>query len=119
MSKKYLSIGVVNKNFNADKILDPEIASLYPGALWVSILSDLLKLTEFEIHTSDIILDLIQKNIINPSAVYLYCDEAFVESSGELIKLGCHPLILSTFESPIIARKFYSELDSFKPLFNS
>jgi hypothetical protein len=115
MKKKYLSIGVSSNSLNQDKILVKNIASNFPGAMWVSILKDTNN--QIEIHTSDVILNLIKTNNIEPKDVYLYCDENFIESSKALLKLGCIPFILTSFESPIFSRNFYRNLNNLKKLF--
>ena len=115
MIKKYLSIGVYSESLNNDKILQKNIASNFPGAMWVPLLKDLNN--QIQIHTSDVILNLIKADKIKPKDVYLYCDENYFESSNELLNLGCIPLILTSFESPIFSRKFYRELFKLKKVF--
>ena len=104
--------------FQQNKILDENVARLYPGALWVTRLAQSAEGRGIKTVTGDVAISLIRSGSLKPSDVMVLQEED--SSHGfELTRLGAQPLVVTCFESPLYARNFYSRLPEITAIFRN
>jgi len=102
--------------FNKNKLLDKEFSKSAIGAGWVYLLNELLQSYGIKVITGDIAIKMIGTKELEPEDV-LIIQELDAKHGKMLAKMGAHPFILTGFESPIYAYKFYDQLSTICPKF--
>jgi hypothetical protein len=95
--------------FADNQILTREVATKYPGALWIPELADKLSQRGIPMVTGDVALRGVRTGEIHPAAVWVIEEDRSPEAD-ELIRLGAKGKILLCFESPLFAPNFYRSL---------
>ncbi len=95
--------------FKNDRILDPEWAKKFPGALWMPALAKALKLRNIRVTTGDMALKLVEQGLCDSKDIGIiqHLDDPVTE---KLISLGAQPLVLTCFESPLYVPDFYTRV---------
>ena len=90
-----------------NNLFNEAIVTNYRWLKWAPFINNELNKLNIEVVTSDIAIIKIQKNEISPSEVGVvqFMDD---KDSLLLLKKGCIPLLLLTFESPVYATNFFS-----------
>lgn len=95
--------------FSRNRILDYEVAKNYPGALWSYFLKQFL-LDEYEVVTADIALENLGIGLWDCCDV-LVIQHVHDHIADSLVKMGCRPLLILCFESPLYVGHFYDHCD--------
>lgn len=95
--------------FLKNNILQPDIASQYPGALWIPELADKLARRGIAMMTGDVALSKVQAGEIDPHEISLI-QEDLSPDADKLIRLGAKGKVLLCCESPLFAASFYRNL---------
>lgn len=104
--------------FQENRILDENIAKNYPGALWLTELSQVAREHGMSVLTGDVAITKIQNESLQPSEI-LIIQEENCTIGFELIKMGAKPFLLVCGESPLYARNFYAHLPEISALFKN
>lgn len=91
--------------FKSNAILDENCANKYSGASWMPALRRILH-PDVEVVTSDVALQMLRDGNWNPNEIYVV-QHVHDHEAAQLIEKGCHPFLLTCFESPIYAGDFY------------
>jgi len=95
--------------FQENQILNPDIARLYPGALWIVFFASVAKKHGIEVVTGDVAIARLKKGACESSKVLVIQDDD-CPLGLELIQLGARAFVLTCFESPLYAYNFYNNL---------
>ena len=99
-------------------MLNKNWAKRFPGASWVPVFAELAKEKGLEVVSGDIALSNVQAGYWNAEDI-LVIQELDALHGRKLILLGAKPVILTGFESPIIAYLFYDRLPQIAPVFQN
>jgi Glycosyltransferase family 10 (fucosyltransferase) C-term len=88
-----------------NQLFEGDIAALYPGSSFASYVKKLCH-SDVVFYTADVALDLVKRHQLNPQCVAVIQHNQDPECV-ELIELGALPLLLTMYESPLYAGKFY------------
>ena len=99
-----------NKIFNNNKILDSDFAQRFPGALWISLLGEILKNEGLELIKGDIALEMLKNKLCKASDIYILQEENSLVGNL-LIKKGAIPFLIFSGESPLFSSFFYKNVD--------
>lgn len=102
--------------FQQNRILDENVAQLYPGALWVTRLTQYAKSRGIKTVTGDVAISLIRSGDLRSSDV-LVIQEDHSDHGFELLRMGAKPLVVTCLESPLYARDFYEHLPEIAEVF--
>jgi len=94
---------------NGNKIFDKDYAKNFPGALWCYYLKESLAKENIEVMTGDLALEGVKDGRYKPEDVYVI-QELENLHSDELLKAGAKALLLTCFESPLYAWRFYDKI---------
>lgn len=101
---------------NGNRIFDKEYAKNFPGALWCYYLKKSLAKDNIEVMTGDMALAGIKEGRYKPDDIYII-QELENSCSDELLKAGAKPLLLTCFESPLYAWRFYDRIPELAEIF--
>lgn len=105
-----ISISADILDLQDNRIFDPAIAKKYPGSQWAYELRKVCP-QSIQIVTADIALNKIKNKLFDPDWVYVI-QHGEDKISAELLSIGARPFLLTMFESPLYAGKFYDVLAS-------
>lgn len=104
--------------FNENRVFNVECASLYPGAMWLVCFSELCNKNKRKLVTGDVAISLINEKKILAEDVLIIQDDSSMHAE-ELLNLGAKPFLLMCLESPVYAKKFYFNLESYSKVFKN
>jgi hypothetical protein len=110
MNRKYIAYCTEISEFQDNKILNGEYASIFPGAFWIYLLYIKFKDINIGFITGDVAVLKIKENEISPNDIYII-QEMNSFHGKSLLKLGCNAFLLINFESPLYAYNFYDNLN--------
>jgi len=102
--------------FNNNQIFDINVASLFPGALWVALLANKLEKDCIKFFTGDLVIKEILSGNYKSTDVYIIQEENSFHGQ-KLQELGANSFLLFCGESPIFANFFYKEIDKISEKF--
>lgn len=91
-----------------NKLFDKNISAKFPGAMWVTHLRGQIP-NSVEFLTSDVALDRVKGKSLNPRNILLI-QHNFDRECNELVARGAKLVLLTMFESPLYASRFYDEV---------
>lgn len=94
---------------NNNKIFDQELARFYPGAGWASIFAEKIRTLGGVVITGDVAVAKIKKDEYKPEKI-LVIQELNSRQGELLVKMGAIPLVITCYESPMYAYRFYDNL---------
>lgn len=113
---KIVAICTDIETFNNNRLLDKEFSKSAIGACWVYLLNELLQSCDIKVVTGDVAIKMIETKQATPENV-LIIQELDAKHGKILVNKGAYPFILTGFESPIYAYKFYDQLNIMCPKF--
>lgn len=106
------------KEFQKNRCLDKSFCQRYPGASWMPYFAQLAKKKRIDVVSGDIALLNCTKGKWNFKDI-LVIQELNAQDGKKLISKGAYPFILTCFESPLVAYRFYDQLNSIAPQFKN
>lgn len=100
-----IAISAEPEQFRNNKIFNYEVSSQYPGASWMPRLKERLA-PDVLVITADVALQLIEAGKKNASDIFVI-QHVHDPMAAKLIDKGCHPFLITCFESPIYVGEFY------------
>ena len=106
---KIIAFSADSEPFRYERLLDKSWMAKFPGAAWLPILVENLRLKQLRVTSSDVALNHVNSGFwkANEIGVIQHLDNS---DSDKLIKLGATPLILMAMESPLYAKKFFDNI---------
>jgi hypothetical protein len=114
-SKLVISISAEISDLQNNRLFDLAVANRYPGSQWAHELRKVVD-PSIAIITADIALNLIERRECDPRNVYVI-QHGEDPISVALIARGAKPFLLTMFESPLYAGRFYDEIESISKKF--
>lgn len=115
MSIKILSFSADVPSLKNNKLFNSDDAVRYPGSSWVTHIKKLLP-HSLEFQTADFTLKLVESGKVDPKSVAVIQHNLDIECA-KLINLGALPFLLTMYESPLYAGRFYDCLDGKSKIF--
>lgn len=94
---------------NGNRIFDSTIAGRFPGSGWASVFSELMRIKNVEVVTGDVALEGVKNGKFMADKIYVIQEMDAVHGKA-LVRAGAHPFLISCYESPLYAFKFYDRL---------
>jgi hypothetical protein len=104
---KIISIFYEAPSLKNNKLFDESVVYKYRWLKWAPYIRNELKKINIEVVTSDVAIEKIRNKEVSPLSVGIIQLMADKESQY-LLKQGCVPLLLLTFESPVYATEFFT-----------
>jgi hypothetical protein len=108
-NKKIVSFSSEISQLKDNRLFDPKISKLYPGASWQYQVKDVLINFGYACVTADVALKKIISNEIHAKNI-LVIQHGNDKVSQKLIKLGAIPFLITMLESPLYAENFYKKI---------
>jgi hypothetical protein len=113
---KIIALSADIPQFQYNRIFDKNWAKLFPGAEWGVALKKVLG-ERYQLVTSDVALSHIKTGFCKADNV-MVIQHTTDKICEELLSLGCHPHIITVFESPLYAGNFYDYVDKYTSKFS-
>lgn len=104
-----IAISAETEPFKNERILNDAWAKMFPGALWIPVLARKLKAKNFLVTTADVALERVEQRVWDPQRIGII-QHADDHTTERLITLGCRPIVITAFESPLYAPRFYNNV---------
>lgn len=114
--KAIIAICVDIPEFQENRILQKDWSKNFPGAGWLPVFAELAEKEGCSVVTGDVALTKVQEGCRKARDI-LVIQELNAFHGRRLIKLGARPFILTGYESPIFAYRFYDQLSEIAPVF--
>lgn len=110
MKRMVVALCVDIPELNNNGFKDSLIARKYPGSLWAT---HFRQYPDLEVVSGDVALRMHEEGERAPDEIYIVREQNAIHAL-QLEKLGCNRALLTCFESPLFAARFYLDLPELK-----